>query len=106
MVAITFVQPDGERVTVEAVPGTTVMEAARDNGVDGIDAICGGLCACATCHGYLEPEWFERLGPPSAGEQGLIEFAWEPRETSRLTCQLEVDESLDGLVVRLPEQQA
>lgn len=106
MAAITFVQPDGARVTVEAVPGITVMEAARNHGVAGIEAQCGGQCCCATCHGYLEADWHRRLGPAGDTERGLLDFAWEPGETSRLTCQLQVDESMDGLVVRVPARQS
>ena len=105
MASITFVQPDGARLIVDAPAGLTVMEAARNHGVPGIEAQCGGQCACATCHGYLEGPWIDRLGPASESEQGLLDFAWEPRENSRLTCQLQVDDTLDGLVVHVPARQ-
>jgi len=105
MAAITFVQPDGARTTLQVATGLTVMEAARNHGIPGIEAQCGGQCCCATCHGYLEPPWSGRLGPASESEQGLLDFAWEPRENSRLTCQLQVDDSLDGLVVHVPARQ-
>ncbi len=105
MPRITFVQPDGSRQTVDAPVGRSVMEAARDHDVPGILAGCGGDCACATCHCYVDPEWLPRLPPKKDDEAGLIDFAWEPRENSRLTCQLPVTEELDGLVLYVPQQQ-
>jgi 2Fe-2S ferredoxin len=105
MARITFVQPAGERATVDAAPGLTVMEAARDHGVAGIEAQCGGQCSCATCHCYVDSAWYARLPPVREPEKGLLEFAWEPRETSRLSCQLTVDDTLDGLVLHVPARQ-
>ena len=105
MPTLIFVQPDGSRRTVEAQPGNTVMEAARLNDIRGIRAECGGECACSTCHCYVDTAWIDRLPPATADEAGLIEFAWEPRDSSRLTCQLLMTEALDGLVLHLPERQ-
>lgn len=104
-VRITFVQPDGARETVDVEAGLSVMEGARARGVAGIEAQCGGSCSCCTCHCYVDPRWYPRLPPAGAEERGLLEFAWEPRETSRLTCQLQVTEALDGLVLAVPARQ-
>jgi len=102
---LTFVQPDGSRRTVEAKTGNSVMEVARSNDIHGIRAECGGECACSTCHCYVDSAWIDRLPPARDDEAGLIEFAWEPREGSRLICQILVTEALDGLVLHLPERQ-
>ncbi|MGB3718382.1 MAG: 2Fe-2S ferredoxin [Proteobacteria bacterium] len=105
MVKITFVQPDGSQQVVEATPGMTVMEAAKLALVPGIEAECGGACACATCHVYVEEEWREKTGEPSPMEEDMLDFAFDVREESRLSCQIKVTEDLDGLVVRVPEKQ-
>ena len=105
MVKITFVQEDGTRQVVEAAPGLTVMEAAKSEDVPGIDAECGGACACATCHVYVEPEWVEAVGKPSEMEEDMLDFAFDVREESRLSCQIRISEKLDGLVVKVPSKQ-
>jgi 2Fe-2S ferredoxin len=105
MPKITFIQPDGSSQTVEAEPGMTVMETARKNDIEGIEAECGGACACATCHVYVEEAWREKTGSPSEMEEDMLDFAFEVRETSRLSCQIKVTDDLDGLVVRIPEKQ-
>jgi len=105
MVRITFVQPDGTRQVVEAEPGLTVMEAAKLNRVPGIEAECGGACACATCHVYVDADWREKTGEASPMEQDMLDFAFEVREESRLSCQIKVSEALDGLVVQVPDKQ-
>ncbi len=105
MVKITFVQDDGRRLEVEAAPGLTVMEAAKSEDVPGIDAECGGACACATCHVYVEPEWRDIVGKPSEMEEDMLDFAFDVREESRLSCQIRVSEKLDGLVVKVPSKQ-
>jgi 2Fe-2S ferredoxin len=105
VVRVTFVQPCGRRETVEMKAGLTVMQGARDRGIDGIEAQCGGQCSCSTCHCYVDPPWYARLPAPDEAEAGLLDFAWEPRENSRLTCQLRVTAELDGLVLHVPEQQ-
>lgn len=106
MAKITYVEHDGTAHVVEVANGMTVMEGARDNGIPGIDADCGGACACSTCHVYVAPEWVDRLPPREPMEEDMLDFAYEPDpETSRLTCQLKVTDELDGLVVTMPERQ-
>jgi 2Fe-2S ferredoxin len=105
MVKITFVQADGTRQVVEAEPGITVMEAAKLNLVAGIEAECGGACACATCHVYVEEAWRQKTGGPSQMEEDMLDFAFEVREESRLSCQIKVSPDLDGLVVQVPDKQ-
>jgi 2Fe-2S ferredoxin len=106
MARVVFVQPDGARRDVEAPIGITLMEVARQNAVAGILAQCGGACACATCHVYVHASWFARLPPVEDMEEGMLETAWEPRDNSRLSCQIEITPALDGLEVTIPAQQA
>ena len=106
MAKITYVQPSGERETLEVENGLTVMEGAYNNDVEGIVAACGGSCSCSTCHVYIDPEWRERVGGPHAAEEDTLELADDVRESSRLSCQIEVSEELDGLVVHVPTSQA
>ncbi len=105
MAKITFILPDGQSQVVEIAAGRSVMEGALDAGIAGIVAECGGCCTCGTCHCYVLPEWVDRLPPPTADEAGIIDFAWNPSENSRLSCQIEVTDCLDGLVVQMPERQ-
>ena len=105
MPTITYVQPDGKRRAVTATLGDTVMNAAVANDVAGIVAECGGSCSCATCHVYVDEAWQDAAGPPSPMEEDMLDFAVEVRESSRLSCQIEVTEALDGLVVHVPETQ-
>jgi 2Fe-2S ferredoxin len=105
MARITFIQPDGTEETVEAQLGMTVMEAAKMSLIEGIEAECGGACACATCHVYVGEGWRERTGAPGEMEEDMLDFAFEVRPESRLSCQIRVTEVLDGLVVRIPEKQ-
>ncbi|MEM9047453.1 MAG: 2Fe-2S iron-sulfur cluster-binding protein [Pseudomonadota bacterium] len=105
MARITYIEHDGTEHTVEVANGMTVMEGARDNGVPGIDADCGGACACSTCHVYIDPAWVGKLPEKDDMELDMLDFAFEPNETSRLTCQVKVTDALDGLVVRMPERQ-
>jgi ferredoxin, 2Fe-2S len=105
MVKITYIQNNGASQTVEAQAGMTVMEAAVKNMVPGIDADCGGACACATCHVFVEPEWLDRTGSRSDMEEDMLDFAFDVRDNSRLSCQIKVTDQLDGLVVRVPEKQ-
>lgn len=103
---ITYVTWSGDRIVVEVPVGKTVMEGARENAIPGIDADCGGACACSTCHVYVDPAWAGKLPPISDMESEMLEFAHEPDpDRSRLTCQLQVTEALDGLIVQMPEQQ-
>lgn len=105
LVAITFVSHDGETQVVEAKVGLTVMRAARNANVPNIDAECGGACACATCQVFVDPDWFEATGEISDEEEALLDFSAQRRETSRLSCQIQVTEALDGLKVTVPESQ-
>jgi 2Fe-2S ferredoxin len=105
MAKITFIDVQGEARTVEAEPGSTVMEAAVRNGVPGIEAECGGACACATCHVYVDEDWREKVGEPEPMEEDMLDFAFEVKPSSRLSCQIRVREDLDGLVVRTPARQ-
>ncbi len=105
MTKITYVAFDGARFEVEAENGSTVMENAIRNAVPGIEAECGGACACATCHVYVEEEWSDVVGPPNPMEEDMLDFAYDVRPTSRLSCQIKVSDELDGLVVQVPERQ-
>jgi 2Fe-2S ferredoxin len=105
MVKINFVDHTGEIRSVEADSGVTVMEAAIRNVIPGIDAECGGACACATCHVYIDEAWRDKVGAPLSMEVDLLDFASEVRPNSRLSCQIKVSEQLDGLVVSTPERQ-
>lgn len=105
MAKITFTQPDGTTMVVDATPGQTVMEAAKLNSVPGIDAECGGACACATCHVYVDDAWQAKTGKPSAMEEDMLDFAFDVQESSRLACQIKVTPELDGLIVRVPDKQ-
>ncbi|MDD7910412.1 MULTISPECIES: 2Fe-2S iron-sulfur cluster-binding protein [Pseudovibrio] len=105
MPKITFVSASGEKQEVEAASGATVMEVAIKNMVPGIDAECGGACACATCHVYVDPEWNDKTGSPEPMEEDMLDFAQDVRDTSRLSCQIRVSDELDGLVVHIPENQ-
>ena len=105
MPQITYIEHDGTTHEVEAEVGSTVMETAIRNGVTGIVAECGGACACATCHVYVDEAWLDRLPKRSAEEEDMLDFAFEAKPTSRLSCQIKVEAALDGLVVRTPAYQ-
>ncbi len=106
MAKVTFIGSDGTRYDVEADTGSTVMEAAIKNGVPGIEAECGGACACATCHVYVDESWAQKTGEPEPMEEDMLDFAYDVRPTSRLSCQIRVSDDLDGLTVSVPERQA
>ena len=106
MVKVTFIDTAGTARTVEGEVGSTVMEAAIKNGVPGIEAECGGACACSTCHVYIDDAWREKVGEPSPMEEDMLDFAYEVKPSSRLSCQIKVSEELDGLTVQTPERQA
>ena len=106
MVKITFIDTAGTARTVEGEVGSTVMETAINNGVPGIEAECGGACACSTCHVYIDDVWREKVGEPSPMEEDMLDFAYEVKPSSRLSCQIKVSEELDGLTVQTPERQA
>src|ERR1700744_4861515 len=105
MAKVTFIQPDGTEQTGEIAAGWSVMEGAVRSLVPGIDADCGGACACATCHVYVDPAWQAALPPESEMEGPMLDFAQGTAPTSGLSCQLRVTSEMDGLVVRVRESQ-
>ncbi len=105
MAKITYIEHDGTAHEIDVQNGLTVMEGAVKNSVPGIDADCGGACACATCHVYVDPAWYGKTGTRESMEESMLDFAEDVRETSRLSCQITVSDALDGLVVRLPKSQ-
>ena len=105
MAKITYIAFDGTPYEIEARDGSTVMENAVRNAVPGIEAECGGACACATCHVYVDEAWTEKTGSSSAMEESMLDFAENVEPNSRLSCQIRVSDALDGLVVRMPESQ-
>ena len=105
MAKVTYIEHSGAEHVVDVKPGLSVMEGAVRNNVPGIDADCGGACACATCHVYVDEAWAEAAGKASAMEESMLDFAEAVEPTSRLSCQIRVSDALDGLIVRLPENQ-
>ena len=107
MPTITYIEYNGTRHPIEVAVGKSVMQGAVENNVPGIDADCGGECACATCHVYIDAVWLERIGRPPAGSQeaSMLSFAAVTQPDSRLSCQINVTAALDGLIVRMPEGQ-
>jgi len=105
MPKITYIEHNGTAHDVDGEVGSTVMEAAIRNAVPGIEAECGGALACATCHVYVREDWFEKTGGPSEMEEDMLDFAYEVRPTSRLSCQIKISDELDGLTVDIPERQ-
>ena len=106
MPKITYIDYEGTARTVEGEIGSTVMETAIKNGIPGIEAECGGACACATCHVHVDEAWRAAVGEPSPMEEDMLDFGYDVRPNSRLSCQIKVTAELDGLVVRTPERQA
>ncbi len=106
MPKISYITHDDTSFEVDAAAGTTVMENAIKNSVPGIEAECGGACACATCHVYVDDAWIEKTGPAEAMEEDMLDFAYDLQPNSRLSCQIKVSDDLDGLIVRVPEKQA
>ena len=105
MAKITYIGNNGTSHTVDVAEGLTVMEGAVQNNIPGIDADCGGGMACATCHVYVKDEWFDKINKKSEGEDDMIDQAYEPKKSSRLSCQIQVSSEIDGLEVHLPEKQ-
>lgn len=105
MPKILFIAHDGKEHLVDAPVGQNVMQAATDNMVPSILGDCGGVCSCATCHGYIDPAWIDKLAPKSEEEEMMLDGALNTEPTSRLTCQITMTDALDGLVVRLPASQ-
>ena len=105
MALVTYIKHDGSSYEVNVATGTSVMQAAVDNMIDGIVGECGGSCSCATCHCYVDAAWVDKLAKPEPMEKDMLECVLEPKSNSRLSCQIVVNDALNGLVVRLPESQ-
>ena len=105
MPKITYIEHSGKLHTVEVPKELSVMEGAIQNNIPGVDADCGGACACATCHIYVDENWFNKLPKKADGEQDMLDMAFEPNKFSRLSCQITVADELDGLVVKMPSKQ-
>jgi 2Fe-2S ferredoxin len=105
MAKITYIEHDGTEHVVDVKSGQSVMEGAVKHNIPGIDADCGGACACATCHVYVDPAWLGKTGEKSSMEESMLDFAESVEDNSRLSCQIKVSDDLDGLVVRMPESQ-
>ena len=105
MVKVNFVRDSGETLSVDMPVGYTIMEAAKELDLPEIPADCGGNCACATCHVYVNEEWLDKLPKKEDGEEDMLDMAFEPKKNSRLSCQLIVTDDLNGLVVNIPTKQ-
>jgi 2Fe-2S ferredoxin len=105
MTKIVFIEHNGTEHTVEAQAGRSVMQTAIDNMVPGIVGVCGGCCSCSTCHAYVDPAWISRLPEKSQEEIDTLDGALDVQDNSRLACQINVSPDMDGLVIRLPENQ-
>ena len=105
MPKITYIEHNGKSHEIEVANRLTVMEGAVQNNIPGIDADCGGSCACATCHVYVDAKWFGKLVKKESAEEDMLDMAYEPKKFSRLSCQITVEDSLDGLVVKMPLKQ-
>ena len=106
MPKITYIEHNGKSHTLDVENGLSVMEGAIQNNIPGIDADCGGSCACATCHVYVDEKWFKKLSNKESAEQDMLDVAFEPNSFSRLSCQIIVSDELNGLVVKMPSKQA
>jgi len=105
MVKVLFVEHDGTQHSVEVKPGDSLMQAAVSNGVPGIDADCGGSCSCATCHVYVNEQWLAKTGDVNPVEEAMLSLSTDRKENSRLSCQINLTEEMDGLIVNTPEFQ-
>ena len=105
MPKITYIEHNGKSHEIELSNELSVMEGALQNNIPGIDADCGGSCACATCHVYVDEKWFDKLSKKESAEEDMLDMAYEPKKNSRLSCQITVEDSLDGLVVKMPSKQ-
>ena len=105
MPRITYIEHNGKSHSIEVPNGLSIMEGAVQNNIIGIDADCGGSCACATCHVYVDEKWFSKLQKKENAEEDMLDMAFEPNKFSRLACQITVAEDLDGLVVKMPSKQ-
>ena len=105
MTKITYITHDEKSFSIDVQNGLSVMEGAVQNDIPGIDADCGGGMACATCHVYVNGEWFDKLPSKENGEEDMLDMAFEPKKNSRLSCQIIVSEELEGLIVNIPSKQ-
>jgi 2Fe-2S ferredoxin len=105
MAKVTYIEFNGAEHVLDVKPSLSVMEGAVKNNIPGIDADCGGACACATCHVYVQEPWLDKTGEKSAMEESMLDFAENVQDNSRLSCQIKVTDELDGLVVKMPESQ-
>ena len=105
MPKITYIEHNGKSHEIEVSNELSVMEGALQNNIPGIDADCGGSCACATCHVYVDEKWFDKLPKKESAEEDMLDMAYEPKKNSRLSCQITVEDGLDGLVVKMPSKQ-
>ena len=105
MAKITYITHDNKNHTIDVQNGLTVMEGAVQNDIPGIDADCGGGMACATCHVYVNEDWFDKINQKEDGEEDMLDMAFEPKKNSRLSCQIIVSDELDGLTVNIPSKQ-
>jgi len=106
MPKITYIEHNGKSHVVEVPNELSIMEGAVQNNIPGITADCGGACACATCHVYVDEKWFDKLKKKDEAEQDMLDMAFEPNKFSRLSCQISVSDELDGMVVKIPSKQA
>ena len=106
MTKIIFIDSKGKKKSIEVQNGLTVMEGAIQNNIPEIDADCGGSMACATCHVYVQEDWFNKIPKKEDGEEDMLDMAFEPKKNSRLSCQIVVSDEMDGLVVNIPSKQA
>jgi 2Fe-2S ferredoxin len=106
MPKITYIEYNGKSHVVEVANGLSVMEGAVQNNISGIDADCGGSCACATCHIYINEKWFDKLPNKENAEEDMLDMAFEPNKFSRLGCQITITDELNGMVVKMPSKQA
>ncbi len=105
MPKITYITPDGVHHETEVENGYSVMEGAINNNVDGIVAECGGACACATCHSYVDEAWLDKMPTMDDMEDSMLDAAFERKDNSRLTCQIEVNDELDGLIIHVADNE-
>ena len=105
MPTVTYTQPDGTTKNIEVKVGQSIKDGAVNNLIPGILAECGGACACATCHIYIDDQWFGKVGPAEDIEKDMLDFAEDVKDNSRLSCQVDMSEDLNGLIVHVPENQ-
>ena len=105
MPTVTYVEANGQSHEIDIASGVSLMQGAVDNMIDGIVAECGGACACATCHCYIDDSWVDKLEPASEMEKDLLDCVTDPKDNSRLSCQVKMTDALNGLVIHLPESQ-